>query len=60
MTIYRRLYNALSFDQFKFDEDNFGGIGMHIPSSAYKSNPSYNNGIKNFGWYQAVGWNRFE
>lgn len=45
-------------DAFNFDETNFSGLSMFFPRAEYNFSPlyDYNNRIRNFEWYHAVGW----
>ena len=49
------------FSTSLFTEKNYGGLSMFIPQTGYNFSPKYdfNNAIRNFSWYDAVGWGRF-
>ena len=61
-TIYRPIMWQMEHNGFHYNEKNYGGISMFVPQAKYDASPDflYNNGIKNFAWYKAVGWDRFE
>lgn len=59
MTMYS--LQRQGFFTFQLTEDNYGGLSMFVPNPVYDNtgSVSYNMGIKNMGWYEAVGWDRF-
>ncbi len=51
--------NTVNFDDFQVTEAKMGCVSMHFPLTKFSSSQCqhpYNTDIKNFQWYQAVGW----
>jgi len=62
LSIYSELNKNMSSNSFIFNENTFGGVSMFVSKPEYNFSHYflYNDGLKNFEWYRAVGWNRFE
>ena len=60
--VYKRMStywhaNCVYFSDFTVTEDTFGGVSMFFPLAKYNVvTHRYNEAIKQFGWYYAVGW----
>ena len=48
---------TINFSDFSVTPDNYGGISMFFPMAKYaNASHDYNQDIRNFLWYYAVGW----
>jgi len=53
---------AIVFKSFADFKSDYGGVSMYVPSSYYETsidNLQYNQLIKRYDWYDAVGWSAF-
>lgn len=62
MTIFDQIQDSMIAKDFHFNADGYNAISMFVPQPFYEQSDYYlyNDGIRNFDWYYAVGWDRFD
>ena len=61
MSIYSDVKKIMLNSDYRYTEDNYSGLSMFVPKPVYNYSRYflYNEGLKQMGWYKAVGWDRF-